>query len=137
MKIVLDTNTVVSGLLWYGAPRQVLDQARLGNLTLYTSVDLLAELSDVLHRKKFALRLQRAGVQADDLLLGYAALAEVIQPRSIQPVIRDDPDDDMVLACALACHADFIVSGDHHLLDLGEYKRISILNVNAILTRIS
>ncbi|MEW6716099.1 MAG: PIN domain-containing protein [Chloroflexota bacterium] len=50
-------------------------------------------------------------VQADDLVLGYAALTEVVWPVDIQAMVHDDPDDDMVLTCALACQADFIVSG--------------------------
>jgi putative PIN family toxin of toxin-antitoxin system len=137
VKIVLDTNTVVSGLLWRGAPRQILDQARSGKITLYTSIELLAELSDVLQREKFAIRLGQADVQADDLVMGFVALVEVIRPLTIQPVVHGDPDDDMVLACALACQADYIVSGDHHLLNLGEYKEISILKGADLLTKIA
>lgn len=57
MRVVADTNTVVSGLLWHGAPRQVLDVARAGTLELYTSALLLAELADVLQGPKFAQRL--------------------------------------------------------------------------------
>ena len=136
MKIVLDTNTVLSGLLWHGAPRRLLDLARSEKITLYTSVEMLSELDEILHREKFSLRLARAKIHADDLVLGYAALATVILPQEIQPVIYDDPDDDMVLACALTAHADFIISGDHHLLDLGEYKDIEILDVNTVLSRI-
>src|SRR6266571_5322928 len=54
--VVADTNTVVSGLLWYGPPRQVLDAARTGTITLSTSAPLLAELAEVLQRPKFAQR---------------------------------------------------------------------------------
>jgi putative PIN family toxin of toxin-antitoxin system len=60
MNIVLDTNTVVSGSLWSGAPCQVIDLARNGVITLFTSPELLAELVDVLRREKFATRLEQA-----------------------------------------------------------------------------
>ncbi len=60
MKVVLDTNTVISGLFWKGAPRQILDLARSGYISLFTSPELLAELEDVLARKKFAARLSAA-----------------------------------------------------------------------------
>ena len=135
MNIVLDTNTVVSGSLWSGAPRQVLDLARSGVITLFTSPELLAELADVLRRDKFATRLEQAQVTADELVYGYAAVARTIRPARITPVILDDPDDDKVLACAKAASAEIITSGDHHLLSLKEYEGIQILPVNQLLER--
>jgi uncharacterized protein len=79
MKIVLDTNTVISGLFWRGAPRQVLDLARSGSITLFTSPELLAELADVLGLKKFSGRLALAETNVDELVYGYAALAKTIK----------------------------------------------------------
>jgi len=133
MKVVLDTNTVISGLFWKGAPRQVLDLARNGVITLFTSPELLAELTDVIGRKKFAQRLEQAQVTVNDLVYGYAALARVIRPQKIQPVILADPDDDRVLACALAAQAEVITSGDSHLLDLKIHQGIKILTANQLL----
>ena len=91
MRVVADTNTVLSGLLWQGAPRQVLESARAGTITLYTSAVLLAELKDVLSRPKFAERLNLARVQVKDLLLGFTALATMVEPADIAPVVADDP----------------------------------------------
>jgi uncharacterized protein len=136
MKVVLDTNTVISGLFWKGAPRQVLDLARNGVITLFTSPELLAELADVLGREKFSQRLEQALVTVNDLVYGYAALARVIRPQKIQPVILADPDDDQVLACALAAQAEAITSGDSHLLGLELYEGIKILTVNQFLEQI-
>jgi putative PIN family toxin of toxin-antitoxin system len=135
MNVVLDTNTVVSGSLWSGAPRQALDLARSGMISLFTSPELLAELADVLGRKKFAERLALAQVSVDDLVYGYAAVAHTIRPIRIAPVILDDPDDDKVLACAKAANAEIITSGDHHLLKLKMYEGIQILQVNKFLER--
>lgn len=136
MKIVLDTNTVISGLLWKGAPRQVLDLARSGSIMLFTSPELLAELADVLGRKKFSARLALAETNVDELVYGYAALAKTIRPAKIKPMIKTDPDDDKVLACAKAAKAEIITSGDNHLLDLEEYEAIRILTVNQLLEEI-
>jgi uncharacterized protein len=134
MRWVLDTNTVIAGLLWYGPPRTLLNLARSQHLTLFVSMPLLLELDDVLHRLKFAARLKQAAVSADELLLGYAALCRQIIPKAIAPVVLDDPDDDAVLACALTAEADAIVSGDHHLLTVGFYRGIRILNAADCLT---
>ena len=137
MRVVADTNTVVSGLLWHGALRQVLDAARDDLIALFTSTMLLAELDDVLHRKKFAQRLALVNVLPRELLFGYAALSTIIEPAAIPPVVLADPDDDAVLACASGAQAEVIVSGDSHLLDLKEYKEIYIFTAAELLRRIS
>jgi putative PIN family toxin of toxin-antitoxin system len=137
MRVVTDTNIVVSGLLWLGPPRQILEASRAGKVSLFTSTTLLAELHDVLGREKLARRLLEANVQIDELVLGYAALASVIRPADIGAVISDDPDDDAVLACAVAAKADFIVSGDRHLLALGEFRAIRILTASEFLNRLT
>ena len=137
MRVVADTNTVVSGLLWRGNPRRILDAARAGDINLFTTAVLLAELEDVLSREKFAERLAAAGVVPRDLVLGYAALASVIEPSEIEPVILADPDDDAVLACAVAAHSKVIVSGDSHLLNLRQYQDIRIVTAATLLAEIS
>lgn len=136
MNLVLDTNTVISGLLWKGAPRQVLDLARSGSISLFTCPELLAELEEVLGRKKFADRLRVAQVTVDELVYGYAALATTIRVGNIEPVIKDDPDDDIVLACAVSANAEVIASGDSHLLALKAYEGIRILTVNQVLEEV-
>jgi len=136
MRVVADTNTVVSGLLWRGAPRKVLDAARKGTIELFTSIDLLAELEDVLGREKFARRLSLAQIGPRQLVVGYAALAIPVTPLEIAAVIVDDPDDDAVLACALAAGAEVIVSGDSHLLRLKNYEGIDILTAPGMLALI-
>ncbi|MDE3091200.1 MAG: putative toxin-antitoxin system toxin component, PIN family [Chloroflexota bacterium] len=137
MRVVADTNTVLSGLLWQGAPRQVLDAARAGTITLYTSAVLLAELKDVLNRPKFAERLKLARVQAKDLILGFTALATIVEPADIAPAVAADPDDDAVLACALAAQAHAIVSGDSDLLRLKKYVDIPILTAPELLDQLA
>lgn len=133
MNIVLDTNTIISGLFWKGAPRQILDLARSGTFSLFTSPDLLAELSNVLERQKFSARIAQVSVSVEELVLGYASLAVTVRPHKINPVIKADPDDDKVLACAITAKAEIIVSGDSHLLDLKKYQGIKIITVNQVL----
>lgn len=134
MRAVADTNTVISGLLWHGAPRQVLDAARHNIIDLFTSTYLLAELDEVLHREKFARRINLANLTPREFVLGYASLATVIEPAVIGPgpVILDDPDDDIVLSCAVAASAEVIISGDRHLLNLKVYQGIHILTADEI-----
>lgn len=135
MRIVADTNAVLSGLLWQGPPRRLLDLARERKVSLYTSLILLAELAEVIARDKFAVRVRAAGLSAAELIQNYERLAEVVTPESLPAPASHDPDDDHVLACALAARAEFIVSGDkRHLLVLGEYQGIPIRTVSDALS---
>jgi predicted nucleic acid-binding protein len=76
-------------------------------------------------------------VTTEELVVGYAALATTVQPAAINPVIADDPNDDAVLACAVAAQAQVIVSGDPHLLGVKEYERISILTAVQLLAELA
>jgi putative PIN family toxin of toxin-antitoxin system len=137
MRVVADVNTIVSGLLWQGTPRLVLDAARSGKIHLLTSAALLAELEEVLTREKFAQPIARVGLTPRNLVFDYAALALMIEPGVIRPVILSDPDDDAVIACAVAADAELIVSGDHHLLSLKNYQGILILTPSELIAQIS
>ena len=128
MRLVLDTNVVASGLLWNGIPSDSLDAAQIGEIELFTTTHLLAELAGILTRAKFAKALAATGLSREALVLGYAELAAIVQPAPIPLTIAADPSDDQVLACALAADAELIVSGDKHLLGLGgKYQGIPVV----------
>ncbi|HEY6927004.1 MAG TPA: putative toxin-antitoxin system toxin component, PIN family [Steroidobacteraceae bacterium] len=133
MRIVADTNTVLSGLLWQGAPRRLLDLARQRAFTLCTSSTLLAELAEVIARGKFAHRVLAAGLSATALVQDYERLADIVEPQPLLAPASRDSDDDHVLACALAAQTTLIVSGDKDLLDLHPYQGIPILPAAAAL----
>ena len=127
MRAVIDTNVLLSGLLWRGAPHALIEHVRAGTLAMVSSPVLLAELAEVISRAKFDEILARSNTSRERSLAEMRQLAEVIVPPPLpQPVCRD-PDDDHVLACALAAQADMIVSGDPDLLDLREYQSIRIV----------
>lgn len=136
MRIVADTNTVLSGLLWGGPPRRLIDLARARSLMMFTSLILLAELAEVIARDKFAHRVHLAGLSAAELVHDYQRLAYIVEPQSLPTPVSRDPDDDHVLACALAAQADLIVTRDLDLLDLGTHQNIPILAAADALRRI-
>ena len=110
---------------------------RDGIIDLYTSPVLLAELEIVLHRAKFAKRLAAANVTVQELVEGISALATVIDAEPIAPIVVRDPDDDAVLACALAAEGEVIVSGDDDLLSLKHHQAIRILTATELLAELS
>jgi putative PIN family toxin of toxin-antitoxin system len=101
VRVVVDTNTLVSGLLWSGPPHQLLNAVRERRITLYSSTALVAELAEVLAREQFSRRLRSANVSAIELLSDFAQLARLVIPAEIGPTVTGDSDDDQVLACAL------------------------------------
>jgi putative PIN family toxin of toxin-antitoxin system len=137
MRIVVDTNIIISGTFWFGPPRQILEAARTQQVELCTSPALLEELTRVISRSKFAPRLLRNGETVQEVLQTFAALTTIVHPTAVPPIIHADPDDDAVLACAVAAGAEAIVSGDHHLLDLISHHGIPILTVSQLLGRVN
>jgi uncharacterized protein len=126
-RLVLDTNVIVSGLLWHGPPRTLLERARGGEFRIYSSIPMLAELGNTLMRPKFGSKMAAAGATLDDIVAGYAALVTLVRPEPIAPV-APDPDDDVVIATAVAARASLIITGDKPLLSIGQYQEIAVVN---------
>lgn len=138
MRVVADTNTVVSAFLWGGPPARLIESARAERITLFSSAALIAELEDVLGRQKFTARIARVGSSVPELLEGYRALTTLVRATTLATPVSRDPDDDHVLACALAAKAELIVSGDkRHLLILGEYQGIPIRTASQALSKLT
>ena len=137
MRLVLDTNLLVSGLIAAGLPRRLVDGAKAGEFELCTSEVLLAELLDVLSREKFSARLNQAGLTPQGIVDDLRRLAIVVSPADAQRVVATDPDDDHVIAAAITGKADLIASGDKRdLLPLGSFQGIAILTAREAVERL-
>ena len=123
MRVVLDTNVVVSAVLFGGLPRKILLRALHGEFDVVTTVRLMDEFQDVL-TDSFDLEPEIARTAPAE----YELLAEVVRPRQI-PRVACDPDDNDVLAAARSGDAEFVVTGDHDLLALREYDGRRILTL--------
>lgn len=132
--VVLDTNVVLSAFLWRGRPGSILELAGERELLLLTSRELLSELTEVLHRQRFASQVAMTGNSVRQMLARYRRLATVVATSRLPAPVSRDADDDAVLACAVAARADFIVTGDQDLLVLAEHAGIQIVTVAEMLT---
>lgn len=128
VRIVLDTNVVLSALLWRGTPYSLLQAIRRReHVQLFTSPALLAELGEVLIRPSPSQRLSLIGRAAHEVLADYVDAVDLVTPLSVPSVVAADPDDDHVIAAAVAAGADLLVSGDRQLLALRGHQNVRIV----------
>jgi putative PIN family toxin of toxin-antitoxin system len=122
-RIVLDTNVLISAILFGGKPRRVLDLVISGSVDCTLSIAMLDELRDVLQRPKFGFPADLYLTIAEEL----HGVCDIIFASVRVDAIRSDPEDNRILECAVEAHARFIVTGDPHLLDQGIFEKIRIL----------
>jgi probable toxin-antitoxin system toxin component, PIN family len=128
LRVVVDTNVYISAIFWGGNPRHIIDLGRDGKIQTFTSENIEQEISDKL-MTKFGLNSDDAGrVMAD-----FSTFTKPIKVSRRIHVVKDDSDDDKFIECAVECGAEFIISGDKHLLKMKRYKGIDIMNAATFL----
>jgi len=129
LRVVLDTNVLISAIISEGKPRELLKRGIANQFSIITSDLILKELALVLQRSKFK-------TSEDEIHRITSALtrsADVVNVKSKFKAVREDPKDDMIIQTAYDGHADMIVTGDSHLLRLENYKGIKIITVERML----
>lgn len=127
---MLDTNILISGLLWDGNEARIIEEAEKGEIKLYISNALLEELEGVLKRDKFLKKIESKEYTVDRALAKIVLIATLIKPQYKINTIKEDIDDNRVLECAVSAKASLIISGDSHLLKLKNYSGIDIISAS-------
>jgi putative PIN family toxin of toxin-antitoxin system len=129
IKVVLDTNSALSGLLDYAAPREIILLVYKRHVQLWGSVAAFSEFSRVVQYPRLERRILSKYLTISAIEHEYAKLLNLCNTRGIEPgiLVKEDPDDDEFLRVAVAAAADFLVSRDKHLLDLVEFHTIPIV----------
>lgn len=133
MRVTVDTNILVSATGWDGNERELFQRAVHGDFTIIIGEGILIEYLEVIHRGKFSF-LDKEKIKRFILLI--LEFCEVVDVKSRLKVIKEDPSDNMVLECAKDGNADFIVSGDAHLLKLRTWNGIRILTCRKFLEQL-
>lgn len=123
MRVVLDTNTLVSALLFSGVSSKLVSLWQNGLIAPLLSREILDEYLRVLSYPEFALSEEEIKEFIQEEILPFV---EVVKPKRRLRVVRRDPSDNKFLECAVAGKADVIISGDKDLLSLGRYRQIRI-----------
>ena len=124
VRVVLDSNVYISAFLFGGNPRMIIASILEGVLSCSVSLGILDEIRDVLQRPKFGLTSDQALSFIEEL----HTMCHLVTPKKHFNVITADPDDNVVLDCAHEAKANYIISGDTHLLNLKKWKGILILS---------
>ena len=131
MKVVLDTNVFISSFLGKGPPHQILKRWIKGEFDLCLSNEIIEEYLEILLRSGVNERPEVKEVLK--LMKQQGNIIFSANPESCN-VVKDDPDDDKFISCAIACEAKLIVSGDAHLLNIQKYFDIEIIKARPFLT---
>jgi putative PIN family toxin of toxin-antitoxin system len=120
LRVVFDVNVLVSSLITRGKPRELWFKARRNNFRLILSKEIVSEFAKVISRGKFSKYIGKEDVKV--FLQAIYETALFVKIKSRFKIVKEDPDDDIILRTAYDSEADYIVSGDRHLLSLQEFK---------------
>jgi putative PIN family toxin of toxin-antitoxin system len=129
LKVVPDTNILISAFISEGPEYEIIKLAKLGKMHLIVSHDLLWEFEEVLSRPKFGFTSE----QVKCALTEIEKISEIVEIENELEVVKEDPDDNKIVETAVKGKADYLVSGDNHLLKLKNYENIKIVNSRFLL----
>lgn len=127
LRVVIDTNTWISALIWTGHPKQLVTQSLQGHFRAVTSAELMAEFRRVLGYPRIQKAMLKRNLDPQDLATQFGLFNDLVDAPALATPVCRDPDDDAVLACAVAAKAQLIVSGDDDLAVLQSFEGIPIL----------
>lgn len=137
MRVVIDTNIFISGIFFGGQPRIILDMISDKIIIPCFNVKTITELEQLLYHRKFAIQRDLLPFTVNDFLIQMKTYSLLFEDSpKILHIIKEDPADNYFLACAISAQADFIISGDNHLLKLKSFKKIPIATPRQFLTRL-
>ncbi len=122
MKIILDTNVLISGIFFSGPPYRILKAWKEGKIQIAVSKEILAEY----HRVAEELSEKFPSVEISQILALFTIHAEMVNTQGLEVSVCEDPDDNMFISCALGSKSKIIVSGDKHLLKISGYQEIEV-----------
>ncbi len=131
MKVVIDTNVLISGIFWSGNPHQILEYWKAGKIELIVSLEILEEY----HRVAEVLSNKYPGIDIHLILELISLHSVLVETPMSYPKISVDPDDDKFMICAESSNTKIVISGDKHLLEVNGYHGISVLKPKQFLDK--
>ena len=129
LKIVPDTNILVSAFIAHGNEYEILKLGKLKEIKIIISSAILEEFGEVIRRPKFGF----SNKQIEDFIKQVLDTVEIVFPSIKLEIVKEDFEDNRILEAAVETKADYIISGDFHLLKLGQFKDIKIVAASQFL----
>ena len=133
MKVLLDTNVLVSGTFWIGNSAEIIGLIDTGKFELILSEEIIDEYNDVVNRDEIIDKVYDKGLAINKSVQKVITNSIIVYPIERFNIIKDDPDDNMILECAVEGNADFIITQDNHLLKMKEFRGIKIITTSEFL----
>lgn len=116
-------------MIWGGSPAKILKAAEEGRITVFISEEVIEEISRTLAYHRLREIYEGAGVSREELVETVLRIGKIVEVKTRLDVIREDPSDNKFLECAVESNANYIVTGDTHLLKIKNYKKTKIISV--------
>lgn len=127
MKVVLDTNVLVSGTFWKGASDKIIEMIDKRALEIVLSKELIEEYHDVINREEIMDKILNKNLILNKAVNKIIKESIIVEPLEKLNILIADPDDNIILECAFEGKVDYIISKDNHLLDLKKFQGIKII----------
>lgn len=136
MRITADTNVLLSSAFWYGDSFKIIEKAENKEIDLVLSDDIINEFKEVLEYEEIKEKIKDKNLEMKRTVEKIREISQIVNPKETLDVIKEDPDDNRILECAVEGKADYIITQDNHLLKLKEFKDIKILTPSDFLEEI-
>ncbi|MBI5227726.1 putative toxin-antitoxin system toxin component, PIN family [Candidatus Micrarchaeota archaeon] len=134
MKVVLDTNVLISGTFWSGEAFSILQFLEQKKFQCFLSQEILNEYNKVLRSDEIIEKVEEKHLAIKSSAIKAIELVQIVTPKRKIAAVKDDPDDNKIIECAVEAKVDFIVTYDsHHLLKLKEFEGIKIISPSEFL----
>jgi len=127
MKITTDTNILVSSIFWSGDSDKILEKVEKKEVELVLSEDIINELLKVLDYKEIQNKIKDKNLEMRRTVEKIVSISTIVEPKQKLGIVKEDPDDNIILECAIEGNVDYILSNDKHLLKLEEFREIKII----------
>ncbi len=126
-RITVDTNVLISATFWHGDSEKIIDKAENKDVALVLSKEILEEYNQVLEYEEIKEKIKNKNLEMKKAMLKIGTISEIVEVNSKVNVVKEDPDDNKIIECAIDGNSEYIITKDRHLLKLKEHKGIKIL----------
>ncbi|MFC1682415.1 putative toxin-antitoxin system toxin component, PIN family [Nanoarchaeota archaeon] len=137
MKVTTDTNVLVSGTFWRGDSARIIGLIDRGEIEIVLSEELIEEYEDVINREEIMDKVERKNLILNKSVQKIIKNSTIVEPKQKLEIVKEDPDDNMILECALEGNVDYVITNDKHLLKLKEFQGIKIVRPEEFLKLIA